>query len=274
MKKFHLIYFAILALSVIVLSGCDRIRSADDLFKEIEKKYQCDGVKNVKYSVSQTLFDENKVAEQNTLEYEYVFPGQHVLKMDNLNNEGLMNVTDTLYRFENGKIVSKRSQIPYRLFFSLDVYSYNYEEFQNRIKKFNFVDFSKFTKAEINDRKFYIIGIDKYKDTVSPENQVWYDAETLLINKLVVIDNNRGIIEIQFDNYLNLGKNRWIAQKLTYLLNSEIVFIEQNFDIREPMFEKKSLSIKDFSKSESLNEKRFDPNISFMFNYLLCDSIN
>lgn len=172
---------------------------------------------------------------------DYEYPGNLLIRINYKDSaEGYFYTNDSVYKFEDNKIIHSKEQKHDLLFFSKDIYNTPKNDIINRMQDLGY-DTTKFYKWKWKDRKVYIIGAEK-GDNIS--NQVWYDAEHFYLHKIIK-NTPSGIMEVVFDDYMKMSGRGWIEQEITFLIDGEIFMKEKYYDIK----------IKD-SKFEGLPESR------------------
>lgn len=265
-----IIFVLTIAVLLLSVSSCSKIRSSEKLFTEIEKKYNDNWYKDVKFMISATKIMNDSTESRHTYSAEYVYPSQLLVKTDIVANDGFLYRNDSINKFTNGELDTTHYYMN-KLVHLIDVYVQNHEKNLANIDKLGIEDASEFCDYEINGRKFYILGISEISQDTSDESiisQIWFDAKTLLPDHAME-QRNGHVYEIQFENFIQIGGTGFIPQKITYKKDGEARIIERIYDIVVPIYEKDSITVDNFCDNETINEKQMNQNTNISVNFML-----
>lgn len=263
---------AILLMAVsLLVSSCSNINSADRLFSAIEKKYKCNGFNDVRYMISTIKINDDGSEIRSTCSGEYVRPSQHMLKTNLLNDDGYISKNDSIFAFVNGELVSSEARVNDFIVVVLDIYGMPADSAINRLESIGIANTSKFCEYtdEQTKKKSYIVGIDEYSDATASENQLWYDAVTLLPTVIQRNGADNHLYTITLENYVQVSGSGWIPQKITYHKDNQTKIIERIYDAVIPIYEKQNLSVETFCDSETFNDRHFSPNSNFSLSVIV-----
>ena len=258
MKKIikFVIFWWLASTLILATNSClSEIDSTEDLISAIEKKYNGKGVDHVKFCRTARYYDNdnNNFVRSEKWISEYKYPGQLLIKINHEDSpNGYLYKHDSVYVFENNKVIDVREHKYELLFYGLDIYNMTKKEFISSLNDLGF-DMSRFHIKEHDGRKSYVIGA---KDGDLASNQIWFNTKNLLVHK-VIKNTEDGILETTYNNYINIRGNNWINQNITFKFNDEIYFTGYCYDINIPDKQRKEILVSDFMNNNIIADDFF-----------------
>jgi hypothetical protein len=250
MKKYLILLFS--GLIILGIQSCShKIDSTESLMNEIAKRYNGKWFKQIKFSQTTTFYSNDTVVKTERWIEEYRFPSQLIIKVNHENSaDGQLYRNDSVYVFENNKVVYNKPVTHDVVIMSMDIYNMEPDDIMKRLEGLPY-NLNKFREDEFEGRKIYVIGADKGDTTT---NQVWFDAEHLYFVKMIKNTPN-GLQEIILGDYINFEGQGWIEQEVIFKLDGMVYLKEKYYNISIPVEAKPEIQVSDFGNfSISVNQ--------------------
>lgn len=257
------LFLLISGLLILGFASCThKIDSTESMIKEIVNRYNGKWFKQIKFSHTTSFYENDSVTRTESWIEEYNYPSQLIIKTNAENSsDGQLYRNDSIYIFEDNVITLKKKMTHDLVILSLDIYSMPLDEIMNRFESLDY-DISKFRVDTYNGRKVYVIGADKGDNNI---NQIWYDAENLLLIKMIKNTPN-GLHEISLNNYINIDGQGWIEQEMVVKINSKLFLTEKYYNIQIPEGSKSDIKVSDFRNFNISVEKSIQYIIQYGIN--------
>jgi hypothetical protein len=220
-----------------------QISLTDSLLKAIHDRYD-GGKKWYRYMTFSQRVEYFELKEGNEPRPEEIwheaaaFPGKLLIKFfDKDNSDGLIIANDSMHRFEDGHIISRKPMTHPLLQLAFDLYFIPVDSTIARMRNWG-IDVNTAGKAEWKGQQAWIIGAKSGDDTIP---QVWYDAQGCFLR--CVVQEGSNTVDIEFNDYLNIQGHQ-VASSVWFKANGVLTMVEYYYDIRLP---------------DSLPEYYFDP---------------
>ena len=147
---------------------------------------------------------------------------------DPTKGNGVLYRGDSVYQFQEGKLVDRRVGRNPLLVLGFDVYAQPVAQTLSQLAA-EHIDLHLLRTDTLYGRRAYVIGAGP-TDTTS--NQFWVDAERLLFLRLVQTDEVRKVTrDIRFENYKPYAGG-WVAEAVRMSVRGTPVFREEYSDVR------------------------------------------
>jgi hypothetical protein len=241
MKKYLILLFS--GLIILGMQSCiHNIDSTESLMKEIANRYNGKWFKQVKFSQTTTFYNNDTVVKTERWIEEYRFPSQLIIKVNHENSaDGQLYRNDSVYVFENNKVVYNKPITHDVVIMSMDIYNMEPDDIMKRLEELPY-NLNKFREDEFEGRKIYVIGAEEGDTTT---NQVWFDAEHLYFVKMIKNTPN-GLQEIILGDYINFEGQGWIEQEVIFKLDGMVYLKEKYYNISIPVEAKPEIQVSDF----------------------------
>jgi hypothetical protein len=139
---------------------------------------------------------------------------------------------DTVYRFQQGKLLRSRPFVHPLMVLGFDVYADKPETTVAKLATLGF-DLSKIREDVWQGRPVLVVGADAGDSSTT---QFWVDRERLVFVRMIqpAPDGSGAITETQFNRYQPLGKG-WVSIEVVFAVNGEVVGKEEYADVKEGM---------------------------------------
>jgi outer membrane lipoprotein-sorting protein len=243
MRYFLLICALLLMTTNAAASGAGKVKTSEDLIREMQKKYAKSWYKTLTFVQKTTEYHEDGTSKA-TIWYEaFSAPGKLRIDFDPVKDgNGILFANYTLYSFKEGKQANTRPFVHPLLLLGFDVYFLPVEEMVTKLKDLKF-DLSELREDVWQGRPVYVVGA-KAGDTHS--RQFWIDKKNLYFVRLIEPGTRDPSVtqETQFNNYVKVKGGGWCAAEVIFMVNGKRVVTEEYTDIRGGV---------------SLDAKLFDP---------------
>jgi hypothetical protein len=147
---------------------------------------------------------------------------------------------DSVYRFQQQKIVANRALIHPLMVLGFDVYAMDPDRTIAKLAELGF-DLSRIREDQWQGRSVYVVGAAAGDSTSA---QFWIDRDRLLFVRMLqpLPDGSGRIAETQFNQYQRLGEG-WIAVEVVFNIDGQQVTKEAYADVRaetplsDPLFD-------------------------------------
>ncbi len=224
-----LLLFALLAIWPDA-SQADKIRTSEDLIREMHGRYAKSWYKTLTF-VQKTTHYEKDGTSKSEIWYEAAsLPGRLRIDFEPIKDgNGILFAGDTLYSFKGGKLEKSQPLVHPLMVLGFDVYAMPPQETIAKLKQLKF-DLSVLHEDTWQGRPVYVVGA-KQGDLTSP--QFWIDKEHLYFVRMIRPAGKDGTStqETQFNRYERAGGG-WVAPEVVFLIDGKRVTLEEYTDIR------------------------------------------
>lgn len=158
------------------------VSSSSELIREMHDRYSGNWYRSLRFTQSNTFYTQSG-GEQKSRWIEHLsVPGKLRIDFEPLSSKsGLLILNNRVTTFDNGKRVDTRRSIQAILTLTADVYAIPAEVTKRRLDSLR-INLDKFRTAKLDKQKVYVVGAD---DGDLESNQVWIDAERLLLVRII-----------------------------------------------------------------------------------------
>jgi hypothetical protein len=153
-------------------------------------------------------------------------PGRLRIDTDIAARAGTLYARDSIYAFNNGRLVRADTGLNELLVLGFDVYTQPVARSEAQLRGLGY-DLSRFHETTWHGVPMYVVGALR-GDTTS--KQFWIDRDKLLFQRLIE-RGRQGMVEIRFDHYLPVAGG-WVAADVVQLVNGTRRLHEEYADIR------------------------------------------
>ncbi|HMA20447.1 MAG TPA: hypothetical protein VKO87_06560 [Gemmatimonadaceae bacterium] len=158
------------------------VASARDLIHEMHDRYSGNWYRTLRFAQTNTFYTQSGKEEKSRWVENLSVPGRLRIDFEPLSaKSGLLILNNRVTTFDNGKRVDSRRSIQAILTLTADVYAIPAAVTIRRLDSLK-IDLDKFRTDKLDKKKVYVIGAD---DGDLESNQVWIDAERLLLVRLI-----------------------------------------------------------------------------------------
>ena len=162
-----------------------KITSSEQLIHEMHDKYAGNWYRTLRFAQTNTFYGQSGKETISRWVENLSVPGRLRIDFEPLTSKsGLLILNNRVTTFDNGKRVDSRRAIQPILTLTADVYAIPAEITIRRLDSLKF-DLGKFRSDKLDKKRVYVVGADE-GDLES--NQVWVDAEQLLLVRLIQQD--------------------------------------------------------------------------------------
>ncbi|HEX8651253.1 MAG TPA: hypothetical protein VF708_10465 [Pyrinomonadaceae bacterium] len=225
-----LLLFTLLALLTTSASAASKIKTSEDLIREMHDRYAKSWYKTLTF-VQKTTNWEKDGTSRSEIWYEAAsLPGKLRIDFEPVKDgNGILFADDTLYVFKGGKLDKSQPLVHPLMVLGFDVYALPVETTLAKLKGLKF-DLSLMHEDTWQGRPAYVVGA-KQSDVRSP--QFWIDKEHLYFVRMIRPAGKDGasVQETQFNKYERAGGG-WVAPEVVFLLDGKRVTLEEYTEIR------------------------------------------
>ena len=165
------------------------ISSARDLIREMHDRYAGRWYSTLRFEQSNTFYTSSGREEKSRWVENLSVPGKLRIDFQPLaSKSGMLILNNRVTTFDNGRRQETRRSIQPILTLTADIYAIPPAVTARRLDSLR-IDLDKFRADRLDRKRVYVIGADK-DDEVS--NQVWVDADKLLLVRLIQSDTRAG----------------------------------------------------------------------------------
>jgi hypothetical protein len=165
------------------------IRSAHDLIREMHDRYAGKWYSTLRFEQSNTFYTSSGREQKSRWVENLSVPGKLRIDFEPLSSKsGMLILNNRVTTFDNGRRLETRRSIQPILTLTADVYAIPPAVTSRRLDSLR-IDLEKFRTDRLDRKRVYVIGAEKDDET---SNQVWVDAEKLLLVRLIQTDMRGG----------------------------------------------------------------------------------
>ena len=158
------------------------IASARDLVREMHDRYSGNWYRTLRFAQTNTFYTQSGKEEKSRWVENLSVPGRLRIDFEPLSSKsGMLILNNRVTTYDNGRRVDSRRSIQAILTLTADVYAIPAAVTIRRLDSLK-IDLDKFRADKLDRKKVYVIGAD---DGDLQSNQVWIDAERLLLVRLI-----------------------------------------------------------------------------------------
>lgn len=225
MKKINILLVLIIGFSL--LTSCSEVKTGKKVIRQMHRKYKNNWCKIMAFEQYTAFYKNDSLIKKEIWSECISAPGKIIIKYGGKqSNSGMLFANDTMYTFDNGKMIEKRRQIHDLMVLGFDVYFQSPRKTFTQLKELGY-DINIVHLDTLDNKPVYVIGAPKNNDTLA---QFYIDKENLYFLKLKK-KKGEHIKEIQFQNYKKI-EGYWVATQIVFLTNGKVNIIEDYFDIK------------------------------------------
>jgi hypothetical protein len=153
-------------------------------------------------------------------------PGRLRIDQDRASKSGTLFARDSVYQFNNGRLVRADTGVNELLVLGFDVYAMPPDRTELVLGRLGF-DLAKVHESSWRGKPVYVVGAAQ-GDTVS--KQFWIERDRLLFVRMLHT-NRQGRSDLRFNKYVEAGDG-WIAIEVEQLINGKRRLLEEYTDVR------------------------------------------
>lgn len=225
-----LLLCALLALAATPLSAASKIKTSEDLIREMHDRYAKSWYKTLTFVQKTTNWEKDGTSKSEIWYEAASLPGRLRIDFEPVKDgNGILFADDTLYIFKGGKLDKSQPLVHPLMLLGFDVYALPVETTLNKLKGLKF-DLSVMHEDTWQGRPTYVVGA-KQGDVRS--SQFWIDKEHLYFVRMIRPAGKEGqsVQETQFNKYVRAGGG-WVAPEVVFLLDDKRVTLEEYTEIR------------------------------------------
>ena len=166
------------------------IQTARDLVREMHALYSGKWYTTLRFEQSNTFYTSSGREEKSRWVENLAVPGKLRIDFEPLSSKsGLLILNNRVTTFDNGRRGETRRSIQPILTLTADVYAIPPAVTARRLDSLK-IDLDKFRTARLDRKRAYVIGADDDDDLTS--NQIWIDAEKLVLLRLIQTETRAG----------------------------------------------------------------------------------
>lgn len=206
------------------------ITSSDQLLDAMHDRYARSWYKNLTFvQKSTTLRPDGTPSRVETWYETGAMPGRLRIDLgDPAKGNGVLYRGDSVYQFQEGRLVDKRIGRNPLMVLGFDVYAQPAAATMEQLTAEK-IDLRVLRTDTLYGRRVYVVGAGP-GDTTS--NQFWIDADRLLFVRLIQTDQaRRATRDIRFENYVQHAGG-WVAEEVKMYVRGALVFREEYSNVR------------------------------------------
>lgn len=207
------------------------IGTSRQLVGEMHDRYASNWYRTLRFEQTNTFYTSTGKEEKSLWVENLSVPGKLRIDFEPLaSKSGLLILNNRVTTFDNGRKVDTRRSIQPILTLTADVYAIPPAVTMRRLDSLK-IDLAKFRSARLDKKKVYVVGAD---DGDLESNQVWVDAEKLLLVRLIQSEK-RGDRTIVTDTRVGGYKDIDgfpVAHEFVSLRDGKVFFKEQYSKVR------------------------------------------
>jgi len=165
------------------------ITSARELIREMHDRYAGKWYSTLRFEQSNTFYTSSGREEKSRWVENLSVPGKLRIDFEPLSSKsGMLILNNRVTTFDNGRRLETRRSIQPILTLTADIYAIPPAVTSRRLDSLR-IDLEKFRTDRLDRKRVYVIGAEKEDET---SNQVWVDAERLLLVRLIQTDVRGG----------------------------------------------------------------------------------
>lgn len=162
------------------------VSSARDLVTEMHDRYSGKWYRTLRFNQTNTFYTSSGKEEQSHWVQHLSVPGRLRIDFEPLSSKsGMLILNNRVTTFDNGRRVDTRRSIQAVLTLTADIYAIPVSVTMRRLDSLR-IDLDKFRTDKLDKKKVYVIGAE---DGDLESNQVWIDAERLVLVRLIQKEN-------------------------------------------------------------------------------------
>ena len=183
--------------------------------------------KTLSFSQTTNFFEDGEIKKKEIWHEIMASPGRlHIRYEDFKSGSGMIFYNDSMFTFENFKLVAKQRLIHDLIVLSNDVYHQPIEKTYQQLKELEY-NLGYCYKDSINGRAVYVIG---RREKQEDYNYFVIDAENLYFVKMYK-KRAKYVREIEFNKYVNID-GFWVESFITFYKDGKIDTTEEYYDIK------------------------------------------
>lgn len=209
----------------------DKVKTAEDLFREMQKKHAKSWYKTLTFVQKTTEFHQDGTSKVTTWYEAFSAPGKLRIDFDPIKDgNGILFANFTLYSFKEGKLANSRPFVHPLLLLGFDVYFLPVEVTVAKLRELKF-DLSELREDVWQGRPVYVVGA-KAGDLRT--RQFWIDKQNLYFVRLIEPGGKDGshTQETQFNKYERVRGGGWVAPEVIFMVDGKPVITEEYSEIR------------------------------------------
>jgi len=206
------------------------ITSADQLVTAMHDRYAGKWYRNLTFiQKSTTLRPDGSTARVETWYEAGAIPGRLRIDLgEPSKGNGVLYRGDSVYQFQEGRLVDKRVGRNPLMVLGFDVYAQSPATTLTQLEGEK-IGLNVLRTDTLYGRRVFVVGAGPQDST---SNQFWVDAERLLFVRLIQTDAaRRATRDIRFEKYVRHG-DAWVAEEVKVLARGAMVFHEEYSDVR------------------------------------------
>jgi hypothetical protein len=165
------------------------ISSARELIEEMHDRYAGKWYSTLRFEQANTFYTSSGREEKSRWVENLSVPGKLRIDFEPLSSKsGMLILNNRVTTFDNGRRQETRRSIQPILTLTADVYAIPAAVTMRRLDSLR-IDLGKFRADRLDRKRVYVIGAEKDDET---SNQVWIDAEKMLLVRLIQTDTRGG----------------------------------------------------------------------------------
>ena len=208
-----------------------KVASGRELIREMHDRYAGNWYRTLRFAQTNTFYTQSGREEKSRWVENLSVPGRLRIDFEPLSSKsGLLILNNRVTTFDNGRRVDSRRSIQAMLTLTADVYAIPAAVTIRRLDSLK-IDLDKFRTDKLDRKSVYVVGAD---DGDLESNQVWVDAERLLLVRLIMTEK-RGDRSVTTDT--RVGEYREIdgypvAHEFVSMRDGKPYFREEYEDVR------------------------------------------
>ncbi len=182
-----------------------RISSSRELVREMHDRYADNWYRTLRFEQSNTFYTQTGREEKSRWVENLSVPGRLRIDFYPLSSKsGMLILNNRVITFDNGRRVDSRRSIQPILTLTADVYAIPPAVIIRRLDSLR-IDLDKFHETRLDRRRVYVMGAE---DGDLESNQVWVDAERLLLVRLIQSEDRgdrRVVTDTRVGEYKDVG---------------------------------------------------------------------
>jgi hypothetical protein len=212
------------------------LSSARDLIREMHDRYSGKWYTTLRFEQANTFYTSSGREEKSRWVQNLSVPGKLRIDFQPLSQKsGLLILNNRVTTFDNGRRLETRRSIQPILTLTADVYAIPPAVTIRRLDSLK-IDLEKFRTDRLDHKRVYVVGADDGDET---SNQIWVDAERLLLLRLIQTETRAGrtvTTDTRVGGYKEI-EGYPVATEFTSLRDGKPYFKEEyeNIRVNEPI---------------------------------------
>lgn len=228
--KTILVTCLILILSLNFMNTPEKTPTGEEIIQLMHTKWEGKWGRNMRFDQNVYHYKNDSLIRQEVWQEILSSPKNLQIRFNGFESgNGILFKNDSVYHFEDGKLVRSEDSVHHLLLLGFDVFFLPPAETIQKLKDLGF-DLSKTHEKTINSITYFIVGTGSPEDENS--SQFWINKEQLYLAK-VILNRNENTSEVEMKNYQFI-ENFPVAMEVDFKLNGKLYMKEKYFDVSFP----------------------------------------